>query len=69
MLGNDAAAYANSYFFSKLPGSSMTDFLFPASSNKLETVGHFSIEGAMGRRADCGPIVTHEMFNKYEASH
>jgi hypothetical protein len=63
MLGNDAAAYANQYFFSKIPGSQLIDFLFPASSNKLETVGHFAIEGAMGRRLDAHPIVSHAMLN------
>lgn len=26
----------------------MTDFLFPAHSTKLETVGHFAIESVMG---------------------
>ena len=32
----------------KLPIHSTIDFLFPAKSTKLESVGHFAIEGVMG---------------------
>lgn len=69
MWGNDAAACANAAIFSKLPFADQTDFLFPAMSNKLETVGHFAIEGAMNRRIGTEPIVSHDMFNEYEAKH
>jgi len=67
MWGNDAAALVNSMIFSKFPGACPLDFLFPASSNKLSTVGHFAIEGAMGRRESVEPIVSHQMFIDYES--
>jgi uncharacterized protein YbjT (DUF2867 family) len=45
-----------------------TDFLFPAKPTKLETVGHFTIEGVMGNLdSETHKIVSPEMMIAYEA--
>ena len=42
------AWFMNENVGKKLPFHSAIDFLFPEKSTMLESVGHFSIEGAMG---------------------
>ena len=48
MYGVDLAWWMNENVGKKLPIHSTIDFLFPAKSTKLESVGHFAIEGVMG---------------------
>lgn len=45
-----------------------TDFLFPAKPTKLETVGHFAIEGVMGNLdSETHKIIGPEMLIEYES--
>ena len=62
--GCEALYWINENIGKKTPLNSATDFLFPAKPTKLETVGHFAIEGVMGNIDD--KIVTPEMMIEYE---
>ena len=68
MYGVDLAWFLNENLGKKIPGGGMIDFLFPEKSTKLESVGHFAIEGVMGNiDADTNQIVTPEMFIEHES--
>jgi len=68
MYGVDLAWFMNEKVVQKIPGGGVIDFLFPEKSTKLESVGHFAIEGVMGNiDADTNQIVTPEMFIEYES--
>ena len=67
MYGVDLAWYMNENVGKKLPFANAIDFLFPAKSTKLESVGHYSIEGAMGNLdQNKHRIVTPEDFIEFE---
>lgn len=67
MYGVDLAWYMNENVGKKLPFHSSVDFLFPAKSTKLESVGHFAIEGAMGNLdPEQHKIVSPEAFIEFE---
>lgn len=68
-FGVDFAFYLNEYFFKKIPGGHFVDFLFPAKSTMLSSVGELAIEGAMGNLdPEQYKIVTSEDFIEYEAA-
>ena len=55
------------------PLNKYTDQFFPAKPTKLETVGHYSVEGAMGKLKPgvdvIDGLVTAEMMIEYEKTH
>lgn len=65
MYGCEALWWANENVNKKLPLHEMTDFLYPEKPTKLETVGHFAIEGVMGNVEE--KIVGPEILIPYEA--
>lgn len=67
MYGVDLAWFMNENVGKKLPFHSAIDFLFPAKSTKLESVGHFAIEGAMGNLSpEEHKIINSEDFIEFE---
>ena len=67
--GCEFAYQLNDKVYKHLPFSQKTDFLFPAKPTKLETVGHFAIEGVMGNLKSHeikDGIVSPEILIEYE---
>jgi hypothetical protein len=57
----------NEKVYKKTPLNKYTDFIFPAHSIKLETVGYFAAEGAMGHLNET--IITNDMLLNFENQH
>ena len=62
----EAMAQINDTVGKKLPFHSAVDFLFPAAPTKLETVGHFAIEGVLGNLHPEQTILGPEEFKEFE---
>ena len=61
--------FANENIGKKLPYHSQIDFLFPAKPTKLETVGHFAIEAAMGNLdAASHQLISHDLMVAHESA-
>jgi hypothetical protein len=54
----------NESVYKKTPLSKQIDFLIPAKSTRLSTVGHFSIDGALGKLSE--KIIINDIMIDYE---